>query len=166
MITVATNMAGRGTDIVLGGNIEGLVKAIHNDESLSEVQKAQKIADLKAEWQQVLMKCWQQVVYTLLVLSVMKAAVLTINCVVVQAAKVMQAQAAFYLSFEDQLLRLFALDKAKFLLDKLAPERGMPIEASMLTVKLKVRNAKWKAVTLTSVSNCWNTMMWPMISAK
>ena len=137
MITVATNMAGRGTDIVLGGNLENILKVIHNDESLSEVQKAQKIADLKADW---------QIVHD----EVLAAGGLHIigterhesrridNQLRGRAGRQGDAGSSrFYLSFEDQLLRLFALDKAKFLLDKLAPERGMPIEASMLTRQIE-----------------------------
>ena len=137
MITVATNMAGRGTDIVLGGNLENILKVIHNDENLSEVQKAQKIADLKADW---------QIVHD----EVLAAGGLHIigterhesrridNQLRGRAGRQGDAGSSrFYLSFEDQLLRLFALDKAKFLLDKLAPERGMPIEASMLTRQIE-----------------------------
>ncbi|TND00763.1 MAG: preprotein translocase subunit SecA [Rhodocyclaceae bacterium] len=51
MITIATNMAGRGTDIVLGGNIEKPTNAIRDDESLSADEKAARTAELKAEWQ-------------------------------------------------------------------------------------------------------------------
>ena len=137
MITVATNMAGRGTDIVLGGNLENILKVIHSDESLSEVQKAQKIADLKADW---------QIVHD----EVLAAGGLHIIGTERHESRRIDNQlrgrsgrqgdagsSRFYLSFEDQLLRLFALDKAKFLLDKLAPERGMPIEASMLTRQIE-----------------------------
>ncbi len=53
MITIATNMAGRGTDIVLGGNIEKPTNAIRDDESLSAEEKAQRSAELKAAWQKV-----------------------------------------------------------------------------------------------------------------
>ena len=53
MITIATNMAGRGTDIVLGGNIEKPTNAIRDDESLSAEEKAQRTAELKAAWQKV-----------------------------------------------------------------------------------------------------------------
>jgi preprotein translocase subunit SecA len=53
MITIATNMAGRGTDIVLGGNIEKPTNAIRDDESLSAEEKAKRTAELKAEWQKV-----------------------------------------------------------------------------------------------------------------
>jgi preprotein translocase subunit SecA len=51
-ITIATNMAGRGTDIVLGGNIEKVVQAIETDETLSESVRAEKVAALRAQWAQ------------------------------------------------------------------------------------------------------------------
>jgi preprotein translocase subunit SecA len=53
MITIATNMAGRGTDIVLGGNIEKPTNAIRDDESLDAAEKERRTAALKAEWQKV-----------------------------------------------------------------------------------------------------------------
>ncbi len=53
MITIATNMAGRGTDIVLGGNIEKPTNAIRDDESLSVEEKASRTDALKAEWQKL-----------------------------------------------------------------------------------------------------------------
>ncbi|MEN6586040.1 MAG: preprotein translocase subunit SecA, partial [Sulfuricella sp.] len=52
-VTIATNMAGRGTDIVLGGSIEQELHAIRSDESLSEDEKTARISALKAEWQKV-----------------------------------------------------------------------------------------------------------------
>ena len=51
MITIATNMAGRGTDIVLGGNISKEVDAIRADRSLTVDAQDQKVAALRAEWQ-------------------------------------------------------------------------------------------------------------------
>ena len=48
----------------------------------------------------------------------------------------------FYLSFEDPLLRLFALDRHAALLDKLAPERGVPIEANLLTRQIESAQRK------------------------
>ena len=51
MITIATNMAGRGTDIVLGGNVEKAVEAVEADESLDAAAKQQKIAELRTQWQ-------------------------------------------------------------------------------------------------------------------
>ncbi|MFP5403219.1 MAG: preprotein translocase subunit SecA, partial [Gammaproteobacteria bacterium] len=51
-ITIATNMAGRGTDIVLGGSIQKELDAIAQDEKLSEGDKAARAQALKADWQQ------------------------------------------------------------------------------------------------------------------
>ncbi|MEI7537471.1 MAG: preprotein translocase subunit SecA, partial [Comamonadaceae bacterium] len=50
MITIATNMAGRGTDIVLGGNINPAIEAIEADESLNAGQKQQQIDAIRAQW--------------------------------------------------------------------------------------------------------------------
>ena len=50
MITIATNMAGRGTDIVLGGNVEKLVEAVEADDSLDAAAKAKQVETLRAEW--------------------------------------------------------------------------------------------------------------------
>ena len=53
MVTIATNMAGRGTDIVLGGGINKAVGAIEADETLSAEEKAQRIAEVKSQWQKL-----------------------------------------------------------------------------------------------------------------
>jgi preprotein translocase subunit SecA len=51
MITIATNMAGRGTDIVLGGSIEKQIAAVRDDESIPAADKEARFAVLKSEWQ-------------------------------------------------------------------------------------------------------------------
>src|SRR2546427_11158834 len=53
MVTIATNMAGRGTYIVLGGNIEKQLDAVREDEALSAAEKEQRLAAMKTEWQEV-----------------------------------------------------------------------------------------------------------------
>ena len=53
MITIATNMAGRGTDIVLGGNVEKPIELVRMDESLDASAKEQRITKLRAEWQPI-----------------------------------------------------------------------------------------------------------------
>jgi preprotein translocase subunit SecA len=50
MITIATNMAGRGTDIVLGGNVEKIVESLENDEAADEATKRAEIERLRADW--------------------------------------------------------------------------------------------------------------------
>ncbi|MEO8060831.1 MAG: preprotein translocase subunit SecA, partial [Burkholderiales bacterium] len=51
VITIATNMAGRGTDIVLGGNVENQIKVFEADEAITESDKAARAAQLHGEWQ-------------------------------------------------------------------------------------------------------------------
>jgi len=51
MVTIATNMAGRGTDIVLGGNVENQIKVIDADEAIEEAEKARRAKQLQDEWQ-------------------------------------------------------------------------------------------------------------------
>src|SRR5690349_19153609 len=51
VITIATNMAGRGTDIVLGGNVENQIKAFEADASISDADKAARARQLHDEWQ-------------------------------------------------------------------------------------------------------------------
>ena len=53
VITVATNMAGRGTDIVLGGNPEPEIKGVESDDSLSAEEKRARIDKIRADWQVV-----------------------------------------------------------------------------------------------------------------
>ena len=136
-ITVATNMAGRGTDIVLGGNVKHQADAIRADEHLSEEEKAARIAELENGWQEEHDK-------------VMEAGGLHIIGTERHESRRIDNQlrgragrqgdpgsSRFYLSFEDPLLRLFALDRAAAILNRLAPERGVAIEAGMLTRQIE-----------------------------
>ena len=136
-ITVATNMAGRGTDIVLGGNVKHQSEAVRADETLSEEEKADRIAKLENGWQEEHDK-------------VMEAGGLHIIGTERHESRRIDNQlrgragrqgdpgsSRFYLSFEDPLLRLFALDRAAAILNRLAPERGVAIEAGMLTRQIE-----------------------------
>ena len=136
-ITVATNMAGRGTDIVLGGNVKHQADAIRADENLSEEEKAARIAELENGWQEEHDK-------------VMEAGGLHIIGTERHESRRIDNQlrgragrqgdpgsSRFYLSFEDPLLRLFALDRAAAILNRLAPERGVAIESGMLTRQIE-----------------------------
>ena len=136
-ITVATNMAGRGTDIVLGGNVKHQADAIRADENLNEEEKAARIAELENGWQEEHDK-------------VMEAGGLHIIGTERHESRRIDNQlrgragrqgdpgsSRFYLSFEDPLLRLFALDRAAAILNRLAPERGVAIEAGMLTRQIE-----------------------------
>ena len=142
MITIATNMAGRGTDIVLGGNIGKQVDAIRADESLSEVAREEKIAKLRAEWQQVHD-------------AVIAAGGLHIigserhesrridNQLRGRAGRQGDAGSSrFFLSLDDSLLRIFAGDRIKSIMDRLKMPEGEAIEHAIVTRSLESAQRK------------------------
>lgn len=137
MITVATNMAGRGTDIVLGGNIAPEVKAIEADEQLSQEEKTAKIDALHAEWERL----HEEVLGSggLHIVGTERHESRRIdNQLRGRAGRQGDpGSSRFYLSFEDPLLRLFAMDRAAAILNRLAPERGVAIEHGMLTRQIE-----------------------------
>ncbi len=65
----------------------------------------------------------------------------------------------FYISFEDDLMRLFVNDKVKAMVDKLGMDDDMPIEAKCLQSLLRVHKRKLKRVTLVFVNMSFNMMM-------
>ncbi len=142
MITVATNMAGRGTDIVLGGNVQHQADAIRADETLTDEQKQAQIQALEDSWEAEHK-------------AVVEAGGLHIIGTERHESRRIDNQlrgragrqgdpgsSRFYLSFEDPLLRLFALDRAAAILNRLAPEPGVAIEANILT--RQIENAQRK----------------------
>ncbi|MBR3424556.1 MAG: SEC-C domain-containing protein, partial [Neisseriaceae bacterium] len=137
MITVATNMAGRGTDIVLGGNITEQLKQIEQDETLSESEKQNKINQLKNEWERL----HEQVIQAggLHIIGTERHESRRIDNQLRgrSGRQGDPGSSRFYLSFEDQLLRLFALDRAAAIINRLAPERGVAIEHGMLTRQIE-----------------------------
>lgn len=133
VITIATNMAGRGTDIVLGGNPEPEIALVHADEKLSEAQKDAKIAALKEEWQQRHD-------------AVLEAGGLHIIGTERHESRRVDNQlrgrsgrqgdkgsSRFYLSLEDQLLRIFASDRVSAIMERLKMPEGEAIEHPWVT---------------------------------
>ena len=125
-VTIATNMAGRGTDIVLGGNLEAEIKALDNP---SEKQ----LDDLKADWQE------RQK-------TVLEAGGLHIIATERHESRRIDNQlrgrsgrqgdpgvSRFYLSLEDPLMRLFASDRMKNMMRSMGMEQGESIEHRMVT---------------------------------
>ncbi|WP_410104489.1 preprotein translocase subunit SecA [Sutterella wadsworthensis] len=133
MVTIATNMAGRGTDIVLGGGINKAVGAIEADETLSAEDKAQRIAEVKAQWQ----KLHDEVVAAggLRIIGSERHESRRIdNQLRGRAGRQGDpGSSCFYLSMEDQLLRIFGGDRMRAIADRLKLEPGVAIESKMLT---------------------------------
>jgi preprotein translocase subunit SecA len=133
MITIATNMAGRGTDIVLGGNPEPEIVAVQVDEKLTQAKKEAKIASIKAEWQ----KRHD---------AVLDAGGLHIIGTERHESRRVDNQlrgrsgrqgdkgsSRFYLSLEDQLLRIFASDRVSAIMERLKMPEGEAIEHPWVT---------------------------------
>ncbi len=133
MITIATNMAGRGTDIVLGGNPEPEIVRIRQDEKLSDAEKESRIAGVKSEWQK------QHE-------AVIAAGGLHIVGTERHESRRVDNQlrgrsgrqgdpgsSRFYLSLEDQLLRIFASDRVSAIMERLKMPEGEAIEHPWVT---------------------------------
>ncbi len=125
VVTIATNMAGRGTDIVLGGSLEAELENIDADE--------QTIQKIKSNWQQRHD-------------TVIKAGGLRIIGSERHESRRIDNQlrgrsgrqgdpgsSRFYLSLEDNLMRIFASERVAMIMRKLGMEAGEPIEHSLVT---------------------------------
>jgi preprotein translocase subunit SecA len=133
VITIATNMAGRGTDIVLGGNPEPDVVAIEADESLTDAQKVARIAEMKSDWQirhdGVLAAGGLHIIGT-----ERHESRRVDNQLRGRSGRQGDAGSSrFYLSLEDQLLRIFASDRVSAIMEKLNMPDGEAIEHPWVT---------------------------------
>ncbi|MBV8271616.1 MAG: SEC-C domain-containing protein, partial [Cupriavidus sp.] len=142
MITIATNMAGRGTDIVLGGNVEKQSGFIEADASLSDAEKAERITQLKDEWQSL----HEQVKASggLHIVGTERHESRRIdNQLRGRAGRQGDpGSSRFYLSLDDQLLRIFAGDRVRAIMERLKMPEGEPIEAGIVTRSIESAQRK------------------------
>jgi preprotein translocase subunit SecA len=141
-VTIATNMAGRGTDIVLGGNPDADIEAIKHDESLSASDRERKIGEIKSNWQ----KLHDEVIGSggLQIIGSERHESRRIdNQLRGRAGRQGDPGASrFFLSFEDPLLKIFAGDRMKAIMSRLKIPEGEAIEAGM--VSRSIENAQRK----------------------
>ncbi len=142
MITIATNMAGRGTDIVLGGNVEKQIQMVQADESLNEAEKQEQAATLRREWQSL----HDQVVAAggLCIVGTERHESRRIdNPLRGRSGRQGDPGASrFYLSLDDDLLRIFAGDRVRSIMDRLKMPEGEPIEAGMVSRSIESAQRK------------------------
>ena len=142
MITIATNMAGRGTDIVLGGNVGKQSALIEADSSLSEADKVAKIKQLQDEWQsihdQVLVAGGLHIIGT----ERHESRRIDNQLRGRSGRQGDPGSSRFYLSLDDPLLRIFAGDRLRAVMERLKMPDGEPIEAGMVTRSIESAQRK------------------------
>jgi preprotein translocase subunit SecA len=144
-VTIATNMAGRGTDIVLGGNVGKQVQLLEADPKISDADKAARAKKLSDEWQSL----HEQVV---------AAGGLHIVGTERHESRRVDNQlrgrsgrqgdpgsSRFYLCLDDPLLRIFAGDRMRAIMERLKMPEGEPIEAGMVTRSIETAQRKVEA---------------------
>jgi preprotein translocase subunit SecA len=131
-VTIATNMAGRGTDIILGGNPEEQAKAAHDPVAQPEKYK-KTLQELNDEWDDE-----HKAVIELGGLHIVGTERHESRRVDNQLRGRAGRQgdpgsSRFFLSFDDDLMRIFGMDKRTKLLGMLGMKEGMPIEHSLVS---------------------------------
>ncbi|WP_322016071.1 preprotein translocase subunit SecA [Paraburkholderia sp. J12] len=144
-ITIATNMAGRGTDIVLGGNVEKQASFIEADDAIPADEKARRIQKLSDEWQTL----HDQVKAAggLHIIGTERHESRRIdNQLRGRAGRQGDpGSSRFYLSLEDPLLRIFAGDRVRAIMDRLKMPEGEAIEAGIVTRSIESAQRKVEA---------------------
>ena len=141
MITIATNMAGRGTDIVLGGNVEPELERLSNEKNITQATK-KKIEEIKKQWK----KDHE---------TVINAGGLHIIGTERHESRRIDNQlrgrsgrqgdpgsSTFYLSLEDSLMRIFASDRISNIMQKLNMPDNEPIEHSWVSKSIESAQKK------------------------
>ena len=132
-ITIATNMAGRGTDIVLGGNLEKMLAAVEADASLDEATKATRMETLRQQWQQDHDKVKALGGLRIIATERHESRRIDNQLRGRSGRQGDPGSSRFYLSLEDDLMRLFGSDRIKGLMEKLGLRDGEAIENAMVT---------------------------------
>ncbi|NWK77507.1 preprotein translocase subunit SecA [Aquitalea sp. LB_tupeE] len=142
VITVATNMAGRGTDIVLGGNPEPEIRAVQKDDSLTEAEQNARVEAIRAEWKQrhdaVLAAGGLHIIGT----ERHESRRIDNQLRGRSGRQGDPGSSRFYLSLEDPLLRIFASDRVAAIMDRLKMPDGEAIEHPW--VSRSIENAQRK----------------------
>ncbi len=142
MITIATNMAGRGTDIVLGGNVEKQVEFLEADDSIPEEEKDAQIKKLYDEWQSLHDFVLQQGGLHIIGTERHESRRVDNQLRGRSARQGDPGSSRFYLSLDDELLRVFAGDKMRAIMDRLQMPRGEAIESRIVTKSIESAQRK------------------------
>jgi len=145
MITIATNMAGRGTDIVLGGNVEKAIEAVEADGSLDPAVRQQRIAELRALWQKDHEAVVQHGGLRIIATERHESRRIDNQLRGRSGRQGDPGSSRFYLSLDDPLMRIFAGDRVKAIMDRLKMPDGEAIEAGIVTRSIESAQRKVEA---------------------
>ena len=145
MITIATNMAGRGTDIVLGGNIEKDIAAIESDESLDEATKQSRVAQARVDWTRDHDKVKELGGLRIIATERHESRRIDNQLRGRSGRQGDPGSSRFYLSLDDSLMRIFAGDRVKAIMDRLKMPDGEAIEAGIVTRSIESAQRKVEA---------------------
>lgn len=145
VITIATNMAGRGTDIVLGGNVEKQVQLLEADQSIPEGDKAARIKTLQDEWQGLHEKVKAAGGLRIIATERHESRRIDNQLRGRSGRQGDPGSSRFYLSLEDPLMRIFAGDRVRAIMDRLKMPEGEAIEAGIVTRSIEGAQRKVEA---------------------
>ena len=142
MITIATNMAGRGTDIVLGGNLQMAIDALDADDSLDEAGKSAKAEQLRVQW--AADHEFVKSVGGLRIVATERHESRRIDNQLRgrSGRQGDNGSSRFFLSLDDPLMRIFAGDRVRAIMDKLKMPEGEAIEAGIVTRSIESAQRK------------------------
>ncbi|MEZ5622992.1 MAG: preprotein translocase subunit SecA [Burkholderiaceae bacterium] len=145
MITIATNMAGRGTDIVLGGNVDKQIQILEADPALADTDKAARAQTLRDEWQGL----HEQVVALggLRIVATERHESRRIDNQLRgrSGRQGDPGSSRFYLSLDDPLMRIFAGDRVRAIMERLKMPEGEAIEAGIVNRSIESAQRKVEA---------------------
>ncbi|PAT42849.1 preprotein translocase subunit SecA [Vandammella animalimorsus] len=145
MITIATNMAGRGTDIVLGGNIEKQLAALEADEALDEAARQQQIEALREQWKADNAKIKGLGGLRIIATERHESRRIDNQLRGRSGRQGDPGSSRFYLGLDDPLMRIFAGDRVRAIMERLKMPEGEAIEAGMVTRSIESAQRKVEA---------------------
>ena len=145
VITIATNMAGRGTDIVLGGNVENQIKAFADDQAVTEGDKAARAKTLHDEWQGLHDNVKVQGGLRIIATERHESRRIDNQLRGRSGRQGDPGSSRFYLSLDDALMRIFAGDRVRAIMERLKMPDGEAIEAGIVTRSIESAQRKVEA---------------------
>ncbi|WP_311515121.1 preprotein translocase subunit SecA [Oligella urethralis] len=140
-ITIATNMAGRGTDIVLGGSIEKSINLVMADDSLTAEQKASRIKEIREAWAPINQQVKEAGGLRIIGTERHESRRIDNQLRGRAGRQGDPGSSRFYLSLDDPLMRIFAGERVRAIMERLGVD-GEPIEAKMVTRSIESAQRK------------------------